>query len=85
MVRLMAINVIFNQFDYEISERKKEVWDRYNKIIQWGRKHPLRFAEMFLGVQFTDHQKYVFMASWQAKFIVWLMGRNSGRLCRIQG
>ena len=28
------INVIFNQFDYEISERKKEIWDRYNKVIQ---------------------------------------------------
>ena len=39
----MGINVIFNQFDYEISERKKEIWDKYNKVIQWGRKHPLRF------------------------------------------
>ena len=75
----MAINVIFNQFDYEISERKKEIWDKYNKIIQWGRKHPLRFAENFLGVQFTDHQKYIFMSTWTAKFIVWLMGRNSGK------
>ena len=55
------INVIFNQFDYEISERKKEIWDRYNKVIQWGRKHPLRFAEKFLGIEFTDHQKYVFL------------------------
>ncbi len=73
------INVIFNQFDYEVSERKKEIWDRYNKVIQWGRKHPLRFAERFLGIEFTDHQKYVFMSSWTAKFIVWLMGRNSGK------
>ena len=75
----MGINVIFNQFDYEISERKREIWDKYNKVIQWGRKHPLRFAETFLGVQFTDHQKYIFMSTWQAKFIVWLMGRNSGK------
>ena len=73
------INVIFNQFDYEISERKKEIWDRYNKVIQWGRQHPLRFAEKFLGIEFTDHQKYVFLSSWTAKFIVWLMGRNSGK------
>ena len=57
------INVIFNQFDYEISERKKEIWDRYNKVIQWGRQHPLRFAEKFLGIEFTDHQKYVFLSS----------------------
>ena len=75
----MAINVIFNQFDYEISERKKEVWDKYNRIIQWGRQHPLRFAEIFLGLEFTDHQKYVFMSTWCAREIVWVMARNSGK------
>lgn len=75
----MSINVIFNKTDYEISERKRELWDKYNKIIQWGRMHPLRFAEIFLGLQFTDHQKYVFMSTWQAKFAVWVMGRNSGK------
>lgn len=75
----MSINVIFNKTDYEISERKRELWDKYNRIIQWGRMHPLRFAEIFLGLQFTDHQKYVFMSTWQAKFAVWVMGRNSGK------
>lgn len=75
----MGLNIIFNKTDYEISERKRELWDKYNKIIQWGRMHPLRFAEIFLGLQFTDHQKYVFMSTWQAKFAVWVMGRNSGK------
>ena len=75
----MAINVIYNQFDYEINQRKKEVWDKYNEIIQWGRMHPLRFAEIFLGLEFTDHQKYVFMSTWCAKEIVWVMSRNSGK------
>lgn len=75
----MAINVIFNKFDYEISERKREVWDKYVRIINWGRMHPERFAENFLGVQFTDHQRYIFINSWQAKYIVWVMGRNSGK------
>ena len=75
----MGINVIFNKTDYEISERKRELWDKYNRIIQWGRLHPLRFAEIFLGLQFTDHQKYVFMSTWQSKFAVWVMGRNSGK------
>jgi hypothetical protein len=75
----MSINVIFNKTDYEISERKKETWDKYNKVIQWGRQHPLRFAEMFLGLQFTDHQKYVFMSTWRARQAVWVMGRSSGK------
>ena len=79
LVTKMGLNIIFNKTDYEISERKRELWDKYNKIIQWGRMHPLRFAEIFLGLQFTDHQKYVFMSTWQAKFAVWVMGRNSGK------
>lgn len=79
LVMKMGLNIIFNKTDYEISERKRELWDKYNKIIQWGRMHPLRFAEIFLGLQFTDHQKYVFMSTWQAKFAVWVMGRNSGK------
>jgi hypothetical protein len=75
----MGINVIFNKFDYEISQRKKEVWDKYNKVIQWGRQHPLRFAETFLGLEFTDHQKYIFMATWTSRIAVWVMSRSSGK------
>lgn len=75
----MAINVIYNQSNYELSQRRKEIWDKYNKIILWGRKHPLRFAEHFLGLQFTDHQKYIFMNSWVSKFITWVMSRSSGK------
>lgn len=75
----MGVNVIFNQTEYEISQRKKELWDKYNKVIQWGRKHPLRFAEQFLGLQFTDHQKYIFMSTWISKYACWVMSRNSGK------
>ena len=28
----------------------KEVFDKYNKILQWGRKHPTRFIEDFFKI-----------------------------------
>jgi hypothetical protein len=49
------INVIFNDFSYEVLPKQLETWDKYCKIIQWGRKHPTRFLEDFVGMQFTDH------------------------------
>ncbi len=73
------INVIFNTFDYEILPKQKETYDKYCKIIQWGRKYPTRFAETFLGLTFTDAQKYIFLSSWLPKTVVWLMSRSSGK------
>lgn len=75
----MGINVIFNETDYEISIRKQETWDRYNKVIQWGRQHPVRFMEQFFGLEFTDHQKYILLSTWRASFAVWVMSRSSGK------
>lgn len=39
------INVIFNDPHYEIMPKRKEMFDKYCKILQWGRRHPTRFAE----------------------------------------
>lgn len=72
------VNVIYNQFDYEISQRKIEQYERYLKIIQWGRANPVRFMEDVFGLQFTDHQRYVLLSTWNARYAVWLMSRNSG-------
>ena len=44
------INVIYNNSDYEITQRKMEVFDKYLKVIQWGRKHPVKFMELFFGL-----------------------------------
>lgn len=73
------INVIFNKSDYEISQRKIEMFEKYNKVIQWGRREPVKFMELFFGLQFTDHQRYVLLSTWDATYAVWLMSRNSGK------
>ena len=41
------INVIFNDFSYELLPKRKEIFEKYTKIIQWGRANPTRFIEDF--------------------------------------
>lgn len=72
-------NIIFNQSDYEIAQKKMETFEKFNKVIQWGRREPVKFMEKFLGLEFTDHQKYVLLSTWNARIAVWLMSRNSGK------
>ena len=72
------INVIFKDFSYEILPKRLEIFEKYTKIIQWGRANPTRFIEDFFKIQLTDMQKYVLLSSWAPANVVWLMGRNSG-------
>ena len=73
------VSPIFNLLDCEILPKRKEIFDKYCKIIRWGRANPTRFIEDFFKLQLTDMQKYVLMSSWIPANIVWLMGRNSGK------
>lgn len=65
--------------EYDISVMKLEAFDKYAKIIQWGRSNPIKFCERFFGVEFLDYQKYIFMMSWITPFVVWCMSRNGGK------
>ena len=73
------VSPIFNLLDCEILPKRKEIFDKYCKIIRWGRANPTRFIEDFFKLQLTDMQKYVLMSSWIPANVVWLMGRNSGK------
>ena len=48
------ISVYGNLTDNEVNIRKQESFERYNRLIQWGRKHPTRFIEKILGIQLLD-------------------------------
>ena len=76
---LLMVSPIFNLLDCEILPKRKEIFDKYCKIIRWGRANPTRFIEDFFKLQLTDMQKYVLMSSWIPANVVWLMGRNSGK------
>lgn len=71
------INVIFNDFDYEILPKRKELFDKYCTIIQWRRANPTRFIEQFMKIDLTDHQKWMFMSSWVPSTCVWLCSRST--------
>ena len=73
------VSPIFNLLDCEVLPKRKEIFDKYCKIIRWGRANPTRFIEDFFKLQLTDMQKYVLMSSWIPANIVWLMRRNSGK------
>ncbi len=62
-----------------LSQKRLEEYDKFNKIIQWGRKNPILFAEEFFGIKLIDFQKWIFMNSWTRQYCLWLMGRGIGK------
>lgn len=79
----MGVNVIFNDINYQILPKQRELFDQYNKIIQWGRRHPTRFAEQFMNIQFTDMQKWLILNSWLPSTVVWCCSRSTGKACEL--
>lgn len=75
----MGVNVIFNNYNYDILPKQRETWDKYCQVLQWGRRHPTRFVEQFLQLQLTDYQKWIFMNSWCASTAVILASRATGK------
>ena len=71
----MSITILNKELKSTLTQKKLEGYLKYNEIIQWGRKNPVKFAELILGVEFMDYQKYVFMESWNKQFVLWLMSR----------
>lgn len=73
------ISPIFNNYDYQLLPKKLELFEQYNKILQWGRRNPTRFIEDFLRIQLTDHQKWMFLSSWVPSTVVWVCSRATGK------
>ena len=67
------------KLNYGLTQKQLEEQKRTAEFIQWGRRNPVLFAEQIFGISLMDYQKYVFMNTWNAQFVVWCMGRNSGK------
>lgn len=63
----------------ELSQRRLETYAMYNRVIQWGRKHPVEFCRRVFGIELLDIQKYILYESWFKQFIGWLMCRNGSK------
>lgn len=73
------INCLYNDFNYDLLPKRKELFEKYTKIIQWGRRNPTRFIEDFMKIQLTDHQKWMILSSWAPSTVVWLCSRATGK------
>jgi hypothetical protein len=62
-----------------MSQRKIDGYLKLAEIIQFGRKNPVDFVSRFLGIELLDFQKWAFEQSWTRPYVVWCMGRNSGK------
>lgn len=63
----------------EFSQKKLESYSQMAKIIQWGRKNPVKFSETFWGIKYIDYQAYCFMRTWTAQFALWAECRGAGK------
>jgi hypothetical protein len=62
-----------------LSQKRLEEYDNFCKIINWGRKNPVLFAEEFFGIKLFDFQKWIFMRSWVTPYCLWLMSRGGSK------
>lgn len=65
--------------NYGMTYRQLDDMKKDAEFIQWGRRCPDKFAEYVFGVSFMDYQRYVFLNTWNAQFIVWCITRNGGK------
>lgn len=63
----------------EFSQKKLESYSQMAKIVQWGRKNPVKFSELFWGIKYIDYQAYCFMRTWTAQFALWAECRGAGK------
>lgn len=63
----------------ELSQRKLEEYIKMSKIIQWGRKNPVKFCEVFFGLKLIDYQAYCFMRTWIVQYALWAECRGAGK------
>lgn len=63
----------------ELSQKKVEEYSKMSKIVQWGRKNPVRFCESFFGLKLIDYQAYCFMRTWPVQYALWAECRGAGK------
>ena len=75
----MGAYVFAKPSERELSQREKETFDRYCKIIQWGRAHPIEFGRRFCGFDYYDYQSYQIYNTWYSMFALWLVCRDGAK------
>lgn len=79
----MSLTILNKSSTKDISSRKMETYERYNKIINWGRANPIAFIDRFMGIKLLDIQSYTIINSWNRDFLLWLESRNAGKSAKL--
>ena len=65
--------------DNNVTSRDYEAMRKYITLIQWGRRNPVQFIELVLGIQLMDYQRWLVAMTWAATDAVWACSRNLGK------
>lgn len=57
------ISVYKRKINNNLTFRDYEAMKRYIKLIKWGRKNPVAFIELVLGVPLMDYQRWLIASS----------------------
>ena len=63
----------------ELSQKKLDEYSNMAKLVQWGRKNPVKFSELAFGLKLIDYQAYCFMRTWDVQFALWAECRGAGK------
>lgn len=75
----MSLTILHKATAKDISQRKLETYEKYLKVILWGRSHPVKFCSRFMAIELLDFQKYIIENSWNRDFALWLISRNGSK------
>jgi len=79
----VSLTILNKESAKDISMRKMETYEKYLKVIIWGRNDPVRFIDRFMGVSLLDMQSYAIANSWNRDFLLWLESRNAGKSSKL--
>lgn len=73
------ISVLSHKTEIELSQRRLEQLEKYNKIISYGRRSPVWFVENIFKIRLLDYQTWCIANSFNKSKVVLLMSRNAGK------
>lgn len=73
------ISIYKHRTDNNVTTRDYDAMKKYIKLIQWGRRNPVQFIELVLGVQLMDYQRWIVSMAWIATDVCAACSRNIGK------
>lgn len=73
------ISVYADECDNGVTEQRKRTFVPFDRLIRWGRTHPVEFVEKIFRIRLLDHQRAEFYGLWACKKGVLLCSRGSGK------